>query len=137
MGDIMSRLEEARQFFKQDRFATDTTGIVIEEVADGYSRCSLNITEKHLAANNQVMGGAIFTLADFAFAVATNTKDCYTVTTTSNICYVSMPKDNWLFAECNTLKNGRRACYCEIKVTDGNGNLAAIVTTSGMHISAS
>ena len=63
-------LEQIREFFAKDRFATDN-GATIEEVDDGYAKCSLEIQPHHLNAANTVMGGAIFTLADFAFAVAT------------------------------------------------------------------
>ena len=118
----MSRLEEAREFFKADIFATQTTGIVIEEVADGYARCSLETEEKHMAAHHHVMGGALFTMADFAFAVAANPPGQMTVTATSNISYISQIKD------------GRRACYYETQITDGLGNLVAVVTAMGMHM---
>lgn len=130
----MTRLEEARKYFEGDRFATQTTGIVIEAVEDGYSRCSLTVEEKHLAAHHHVMGGALFTMADFAFAVATNTPQKLTVTTTSNISYISMPKDNRLTAECSRIKDGRRACHYETRITDGLGNLVAVVTAMGMHM---
>ena len=130
----MSRLEEARAFFEADIFATRTTGIVIEEVADGYSRCSLQVEDRHLAAHHHVMGGALFTMADFAFAVAANPPGQTTVTATSNISYISMPKDDRLVAECRQIKDGRRACYYETRITDGQGNLVAVVTAMGMHM---
>lgn len=130
----MMELEEAKQFFGKDRFATRTTGIQIEQVGENYSRCLLEVDDRHLAANNQVMGGAIFTLADFAFAVASNDQNHYTVTTASNISYISMAKDNRLIAECRCLKDGKRLCYYETKIQDGTGNLVALVTASGMHI---
>ncbi len=130
----MSRLEEAREFFEADIFATRTTGIVIEEVADGYSRCSLQVEDRHLAAHHHVMGGALFTMADFAFAVAANPPGQTTVTATSNISYISMPKDDRLVAECRQIKDGRRACYYETQITDGQGNLVAVVTAMGMHM---
>lgn len=130
----MTRLEEARVFFKADIFATQTTGIVIEEVADGYARCSLETEEKHMAAHHHVMGGALFTMADFAFAVAANPPGQMTVTATSNISYISMPKDARLVAECRQIKDGRRACYYETRITDGLGNLVAVVTAMGMHM---
>lgn len=133
-GIIMTRLEEAREFFKADIFATQTTGIVIEEVADGYSRCSLQVEEKHMAAHHHVMGGALFTMADFAFAVAANPLGQTTVTATSNISFVSMPKDDRLVAECRQIKDGRRACYYETRITDGLGNVVAVVTAMGMHM---
>lgn len=130
----MKNIEEAKEFFKKDIFATETTGIIIENVDKDYSKCSLKIEKKHLAANNQIMGGAIFTLADFAFAVAANEIDNFTVTSTSNISYISMAKDDLLIAECKAVKNGKRVAFYETVVKDGLGNLVAIVTASGIHL---
>lgn len=131
----MRDINEAREFFKKDIFATETTGIKIEDTHKDYSKCSLKIENKHLAANNQIMGGAIFTLADFAFAVAANEIDNFTVTSTSNISYISMAKDNNLIAECKAIKNGRKVAFYETEIRDGLGNLIAIVTSSGIHLS--
>ncbi len=131
----MRDIEVAREFFGRDVFATKTTGIVIDEVGDNYSKCSLKIEQKHLAANNQIMGGAIFTLADFAFAVASNDVDHFTATSTSNISYISMAKDDTLIAECRAIKNGKRIAFFQTEVRDGLGNLVATVTASGIHLS--
>lgn len=131
----MRDINVAREFFGKDVFATKTTGIVIDEVGDDYSKCSLKIEQKHLAANNQIMGGAIFTLADFAFAVASNDVDHFTATSTSNICYISMAKDDTLIAECKAIKNGKRVAFYETEIRDGLGNLVATVTASGIHLS--
>ena len=40
----MTDLEEAREFFGGDLYATETTGIIIEEVGEHYARCSMEIT---------------------------------------------------------------------------------------------
>ncbi len=128
-------LEEARAYFIQDRFAMITTGIEIAEVGENYSKCTLQVEEKHLAVGDHVMGGAIFTLADFAFAVASNDGEQVTLTTMSNICYLGQPKDKTLIAECKCVKNGRTTCYFETMVTDGQGRQVALVTNSGLHLS--
>ena len=127
-------LEEAREFFKKDRFATYKTGIEIDEIGEKYSKCSFEITPDDVAAHGSVMGGAIFTLADFAFAVAANSCGRLTVTVSSNINFISMPKHNKLTGECKCLKDGKRACFYEVKITDGLGNLVAEVTSNGLHI---
>ena len=67
----MTKLEEARAFFAGDRFATEN-GAVIDEIGEHYAICSMEITPHHLNAAGRVMGGAVFMLADFAFAVASN-----------------------------------------------------------------
>ena len=126
-------LEEAREFFKMDRFAV-YTGIEIAEVGPNYARCTLQIEDKHLAAHNGVMGGAIFTLADFTFAVASNDGQRFTVTSNSNISYLAAAQGSSLTAECTCIKDGKRLCYFQTVVSDENGRQVAIVTSTGMHI---
>lgn len=130
----MSRLEEAREFFAMDRYAMKTTGIEIEAAEIGYSKCSVKIDDRHLGAHGQIMGGVMYTLADFAFAVATNTKEKFTATCNSTINYLSMAKDDKLIAECKSVKDGRRTVYYETYITDGMGTLVAVVTTTGIHM---
>ena len=127
-------LEETRKFFAQDRYATKATGIVIDEIGENYSKVSLELKDHHKAAGDHVMGGVFYTIGDFAFAVATNTPEHLTVTTTGNISYYRQPKDNHLIAECNCVKEGKRFCFYESKVSDGLGNTVAKVSFNGAHI---
>ena len=71
-------LEEARELFKEDRFATDA-GMEIDEITEDSSTCSVILTDSHRNAYGGVMGGVIFTLADFAFAVVANRIHCVSV----------------------------------------------------------
>ena len=130
----MRSLQEARDFFIADRFAMVTSGIEIEEVDDGYAKCSMKVDERHVNATRHVMGGAIFTLADFVFAVATNTREKVTVTTVSQISYLGTPKGDVLYGESRILKDGRRNCFYEITITDNVGTPVAVVSTSGVHL---
>ena len=68
----MKSLEELREFFSHDRYATATTGIEILEAQDGYAKVGLAVREGHMNAGNRVMGAVYYTMADFAFAVASN-----------------------------------------------------------------
>lgn len=130
----MSDLEEAREIFIKDRYATVTTGIEIEDVKDKYARCSLKIDERHKNAIERVMGGAIYTLADFTFAVATNFRQPPTVTVVSQISFLSAAKSDVLYAESRLLKDGRRNCFYEIEIKDSVGTLVAVVSMSGTHL---
>lgn len=132
----MRNLQETREFFLADRFAMVTSGIEIEAVDDGYAKCSMKIDERHVNATGHVMGGAIFTLADFVFAVATNTPGNVTVTTVSQISYLGTPKGDVLYGESRILKDGRRNCFYEISITDNAGTPVAVVSTSGVHLTA-
>ena len=87
----MKTLEEVREIFSHDRFATEN-GMGIDEFRDGYARCSLTIADRHKNAMGGLMGGVPFVLADFAFAVANNHEEMRTVSLSSNIAYVGVAK---------------------------------------------
>ena len=129
-----SDLEEAREFFGGDLYATDATGIVIDEVGDHFARCSLEILRKHQNAYGGVMGGAIFTLADYTFAVASNFRQPQTVSVTSQINFIGMAKGKKLISESRLIKDGRSTCLYQIDITDDLGTKIAFVTISGMKL---
>ena len=83
----MTNLEEARNVFQNDRFATEN-GAVISELAEDYAVCTLELENRHRNALGNVMGGAVFMLGDFAFAVASNYGKQPTVSTTSKISFL-------------------------------------------------
>lgn len=126
----LQELERVRNVFANDRFATEN-GAVIEEVDEGYAKCSLEIQPNHLNAAGTVMGGAIFTLADFAFAVASNWNKPLNVSLTSQITYLGAPKGTHLIAEARKVKEGRSTCYYLVDVNDNLGRAVAHVATSG------
>ena len=129
-----SDLEEAREFFGGDLYATEATGIVIEEVGDHYARCSMEITRKHQNAYGGVMGGATFTLADYTFAVASNFRQPQTVSVTSQINFIGMAKGKKLISESRLIKDGRSTCLYSIEIKDDLENKVAFVTISGMKL---
>lgn len=126
----MTKLEEARAFFAGDRFATEN-GAVIDEIGEHYAICSMEITPHHLNAAGRVMGGAVFMLADFAFAVASNFGHPADVTTTSQITFLRPSQGKMLYARSQEVRRGRTAVYYETSVTDDTGALIARVTASG------
>ena len=125
-------LTELQELFKDDRFATGA-GCRIVEANEEKTVCELEITDNHLNARGGVMGGAIFTLADFAFAVASNWENMGCVSLRSDISFLSGAKGERLIAKAECIKDGRTtACY-RVDVTDDLGNLAATVTVTGYH----
>jgi len=127
----MDYKHRALDLFSKDRYAIETTGVVVEEVDQNYCKCRLDIEEKHLNANDCVMGGAIFTLADYTFGVAANTPVADSVTLSSSIRFVRPAKGPVLFAEAKCIKNGRNICFFEVTVTDAEGRIVATSQTSG------
>ena len=123
--------EETREYFANDRFAVEALGAVIEKAEDGYARCSVELKPVHRNARNSVMGGAIFTLADFTFAVAANCGETGVVSLTCQISYLGSAKGTRLIAEARRVKQGRRTGYYVVKVFDDLGNAVAEVTETG------
>jgi acyl-CoA thioesterase len=56
---------------KEDPFA-NYLGITIEDVGEGYAKVSVEVKENLLNFHGSTNGGAIFSLADVAFACASN-----------------------------------------------------------------
>lgn len=127
----MKRKEEIINYFKNDKFATQVSGINILEIEEGYAQCSMEVTAQHLNAEGYVMGGAIFTLADFTFGVACKDNQSCTVTLSSNINFISAAKYTTLFAEATCTRKGNKVVFYEVKVVDANGILIAIAQING------
>lgn len=127
----MDYKETAVSFFKDDIFATEATGIVIDEVREGYAKCHFEIKKHHLNADGVVMGGAIYTLADFTFAVGANAGNPITVSQNCNITYHAPAKGKILYAEAESVKSGRSTCFFITKVYTDDGRLVATVTSTG------
>lgn len=77
------------------------------------------------------MGGAIFTLADFALAIACNIGEKPTVAVCNSIEYLSVAKGSKLIATCNADKSGRSLGFYTAEVTDELGTLVAKMTATG------
>ena len=97
---------------QQDRFAR-LLGIKLQQVAPGYCQVSLEVTDDMLNAVGITHGGVTFTLADFAFAVASNSHGKAAVAITAQINYPSASRaGDQLIAEAKEAsKTGRTGLY--------------------------
>ena len=118
------------KFFERDRFA-HFIGIELIKVSKGYAETSLDLSEKHLNGLDVIQGGAIFTLADFAFAAATNSEGSATVGINSNITYFKAPNGNRITAVAKETSAGKKICGCDVDVLDEDGTLVAKFSGTG------
>ena len=131
----MPTLDQIRACFSGDRYATETTGVTIQEAQPGRAVCTLPLRPALLNANHTPMGGAIFTLADFAFAVAVNGHSpTVTVSQHASVTFLSPAKGQTLIATASCLKAGRRTCLYAVEVTDELGTYVAHVTVNGFTV---
>lgn len=124
-----SDIEDARNYFRGDRFAM-VNGMTIDEIGDGESVCSLVLTDNHRNANGGVMGGAIFTLADLAFAAAANNVHRPTVSQQVSTNFLSNSRGSKLIARAVCRKNGKTTAIYNVNITDDLGrDIAQLVFT--------
>ena len=127
-------LEQIRDQFKNDRYATESLGAVIEEAREGYARVSMEVGLQHRNAMGAVMGGVYFTLGDYSFAIASNVGQPPTVSVNNSIDYLTAAKGDRLVAECHMEKAGRAMCFARIDVRDGEGRLCARMNVTGARV---
>lgn len=130
MLDESCPLPEVRAYFGNDRFATEACGCRVEEAWYGHAVCAFDIAPIHLNAQGGVMGGAIFTLADFALAISCNLGEEQTVAVTNSIRYLSTPKGRTLIATSDVDKSGRTLGFYTVHVADELGTPVAIMTAT-------
>ena len=118
MLDENCPIEEVRELFGNDRFATEACGCRVLEASRGHAVCAFDIAPIHLNAMGNVMGGAIFTLADFALAIACNMGEEPTVAVNNTIEYLNSTKGSTLIATCDADKSGRNLGFYTIEVKD-------------------
>ena len=124
MGTFAS-LDEAREFFKKDTFATNA-GMGIDKLMEDGAVCSVVLGDGHRNAYGGVMGGVIFTLADLALAVTANNIHSLSVAQSVNINYLSAPKGEKLIARAQCIKSGKTTSVIEVKVEDDTGRDVAL-----------
>ena len=123
-------IEEAREFFKGDKFATNI-GVQLDELGDDYCICSLELCDDFRNAYGAVMGGAIFTLGDFAFAVLSNQLPSPPVGLPLSINYLSGSPGEKLIAKAHYRKNGRTTSVINVDITDDTGREIAQFVGTG------
>ncbi|MDR1570375.1 MAG: PaaI family thioesterase [Oscillospiraceae bacterium] len=125
-------LEEARAFFlSTDRFASEALGAQIDAVGIGSSKVSLDILPIHKRVGSAVMGGVYFTLADFAFAVATNDEHTRVVSLSSTINFHRQPRGQRMSAFAQVEWRGKTILSCTVQVAEADGSLLATMLVTG------
>lgn len=123
--------KEKIAIIENDQFAK-LVGLELVKVERGYAEVRMAIQEKHLNGVGIVQGGAIFTLADFAFAAAANAGGKVTVGINANITYSKPAKGKTLLAKATEITASRSLCNYSVDIFDeDNGVLVANFNATG------
>jgi len=118
-------MDDIHAFLQRDRFARHT-GIELLEVEEGRAKARLVLQPHHLNGVGTAHGGAIFALADLAFAAASNSYGTVAVGINVSISYIKAVSEGALLAEAEETSRGSRLATYAVRVTDEAGDLAAI-----------
>lgn len=108
----------------KDAFAR-LLGIEVAECGPGRATVSMSITPQHRNGLGMVHGGAMFTLADYAFAVACNSHGYASVAVNASISYLRAPKGTVLRAEAEEVMVEGKMGSCLVRVLDEDGSVVA------------
>lgn len=108
-----------------DRFA-DHSGIKLVSVEAGHAVTQLTVQSWHLNAVGVVQGGAVFTLADFAFAAASNSHGTVAVGINASITFQTAARSGVLTAEARELACNPKLATYSVTVTDDAGQLVGV-----------
>ncbi len=118
-----------KEFFKDDRYAA-FSGIELLEIESGKATAKMPIKEMHLNAGNVVQGGAIFTLADLAFAAAVNAYGNLAMSIETTIRYFKSVSSGTLYAKAEMIHIHHKLATFEVKVTNQENELIALFTAT-------
>jgi len=111
-------------FFTNDAWAQEA-GIELMEVSAGRAKVRMKIAKRHLNSHGTVHGGAIFTLADTAFALASNSHGIPAAGINAHISYVTSAATGTLFAEAVEFSLRPKIATYMVTVTDDDGEKIA------------
>ncbi|NQW01197.1 MAG: PaaI family thioesterase [Rhodospirillales bacterium] len=118
----------AQALFNQDGYARHL-GIELVEVGQGRAVMEMEIQDRHLNFLGAVHGGAIFSLADMAFGLASNTEQSMRVGIDAHIAFVArVDQGERIRASAFKFAENRRTAVYQVNITR---NAEAIATFTG------
>ena len=113
-------------FLENDRFAK-ANEMKIDKIDTGYAKVSMVVKEEHLNSADVCHGGAIFSLADYAFAIASNSHGTLALSINASINFINgAKKSEKLIAVANEIdKNFKLGSYT-VTVTNEDDKTIAI-----------
>ncbi len=114
-----------KRFFKNDKFA-ERANIELLSVCAGSARARMTLHSHHLNGYGTVQGGAIFTLADFAFAAASNSHGTVAVAINVSITFMKAGISGTLWADAREISRNPKLGSYTVEVKDDQGDLVAL-----------
>jgi acyl-CoA thioesterase len=98
----------------------------IVEVRPGFGQAEMTVEPRHMNAVGIMQGGAVFTLADLAFALASNSHGVLAVACQVDITYFKAVTSGKLTATAEEISRSKKLSTCLIRVTHERDGLVAL-----------
>jgi len=117
-------MDTLKKFVQQDHFAR-YLGVEMLEYGGGKARARMKIGDHHLNSAGTVHGGAIFSLADAVFSIASNSHGTLALAINVSISFFKAVNSGTLFAEAEEVSlNPRLATYLITVMDEAGGKIA-------------
>lgn len=125
--DRIPNREEVEGLMGIDAYA-EHSGMEVLRAEPGCAEVRLNLSPSILNGHGSLHGGALFTLADYAGAIASNMLGEATAAITCSISFLSAVRGvegGHVLATARTTRAGRRITFQTVDIRDAAGNLIA------------
>lgn len=111
-----------------DHFA-HSSGVSISHIEVGMATTEMTVSPNHLNGAGVCQGGALFTLADLAFAAVTHSHGIVTLGIENSIVFHKSARlGEHLTATCRECLDHHRLPYCTMEIRKDSGELIASAT---------
>jgi acyl-CoA thioesterase len=110
--------------FERDQFAR-ANGMRVVQVRQGFAQTEMTVEPRHLNSVGVLQGGALFTLADLAFAVACNSHGVVALGCQADMTWFKAVSSGKLTASAEEIARTLKLSTCLVRVTDETGELVA------------
>ncbi len=119
-------MRDLKHFFSANDLFARHAGIELVDVGPGWAKASMKIEPFHFNGAKTVHGGAIFTLADYAFAVASNSHGTLAMGINTSVNFVKAALKGTLYAEATEQSRNPKLASYSVMITDDAGDVVAI-----------
>ena len=119
-------MNTVKEFISANDLFAKHNGIELLEAGAGTATVRMQIKSYHFNAAGTVHGGAIFTLADFAFAVASNSHGRIAMGISTSVNYVKAAIKGTLYATAVENSINQKLASYTVTVTDDDAGTIAI-----------
>ncbi len=113
-----------KRHFDKDEFAR-AAGIQLLEAGPGHAKACMEVTARHLNSVGTLHGGAMFTLADFVFAVASNAHGKIAMAIQTDIAFFKAVRSGTITACAREISLHEKLGTYLVEITDETGTLVA------------